>query len=325
LEHAKGPVPRREHGYCLDDVARGLLVLSRVPEPSPTETALQQRYLAFVAHAQTPSGTCRNRLSYQRSWTDHASTGDWWGRALWALGSMVSGSGPAWARHEALERFGVSARCRSPWPRATAFATLGAAEVTSAIPSHEGARDLLVDALVTLPRPRSQPRVQPDGDPWLWPEDRLSYANASMAEALIAAGAALHDEQAVADGLQLLGWLLELQTGEGHLSLVPAGGWTPGEPRPGFDQQPIEAAALADACARAFSVTGDPSWLAAVGSCLNWFLGQNDAGQPMHDPATGGGYDGLEPAGPNLNQGAESTLAWLQTLQHGRRIMVPTW
>jgi hypothetical protein len=37
----------------------------------------------------------------------------------------------------------------------------------------------------------------------------------------------------------------------------------------------------------------------------------------MWDPATGGGYDGLTPTGPNLNQGAESTLALISTLQHG--------
>ena len=41
---------------------------------------------------------------------------------------------------------------------------------------------------------------------------------------------------------------------------------------------------------------------------------------PMYDPVSGGGYDGLEPDGPNLNQGAESTLAMLSTLQHAQRL-----
>ena len=36
----------------------------------------------------------------------------------------------------------------------------------------------------------------------------------------------------------------------------------------------------------------------------------------MWDPETGGGYDGLTATGPNLNQGAESTLALITTLQH---------
>lgn len=317
LEHAKGPVPRRECGYCLDDVARGLLVLSRVPDPSAADAALSERYLAFVAHAQDTSGACRNRLGYDRNWTDQPSTGDWWGRALWALGAVVAGSGSHWQRREALERFSLSAARRSPWPRATAFATLGAAEVLRVVPAHATARQLLVDALVTLPRPRLDPT-------WPWPEDRLAYANASMPEALIAAGFALGDDAAVTDGLRLLSWLVEVQTSDGHLSLAPVGGWAPGESQPGFDQQPIEAAALADACARAFTITGNHDWLDAVGDCLRWFLGDNDATTPMYDPATGGGYDGLERDGANLNEGAESTLAWLLTQQHGQRLALRT-
>jgi hypothetical protein len=38
----------------------------------------------------------------------------------------------------------------------------------------------------------------------------------------------------------------------------------------------------------------------------------------MHDPVTGGGFDGLERGGRNENQGAESTLALLSTLQQAR-------
>ena len=35
----------------------------------------------------------------------------------------------------------------------------------------------------------------------------------------------------------------------------------------------------------------------------------------MFDDVSGGGYDGLEPHGVNLNQGAESTLAFVSTMQ----------
>ena len=40
----------------------------------------------------------------------------------------------------------------------------------------------------------------------------------------------------------------------------------------------------------------------------------------MWDPGSGGGYDGLHPWGPNLNQGAESTLALVSVLQLARRV-----
>ena len=315
LEHARGALPRRQCGYCVDDVARGLVALSRELDPSAQQVALAGRYLAFVAHAQDSSGAWRNRLSYDRRWEDEPATGDWWGRALGGLGAVVSGSGPRWQRQEAADRFSLGAQQRSPWPRSLAFATLGAAEVLNALPDHRAARRLLVDALGVLGRP------VPGAD-WAWPEARLTYANAALPEALIAAGCALGDDAALEDGLQLLSWLVARQTRGDHLSLVPVGGWGPGEGGPAFDQQPIEAAGLADAAARAWAATGDERWRDVVARCMGWFEGDNDSSVVMHDEETGGGYDGLEADGRNGNQGAESTLAWLLTAQHGRRLKV---
>ena len=41
FEHADHAVPRRDHGYCVDDVARGLLIACR--EPQPTARRLRTR------------------------------------------------------------------------------------------------------------------------------------------------------------------------------------------------------------------------------------------------------------------------------------------
>jgi hypothetical protein len=163
------------------------------------------------------------------------------------------------------------------------------------------------------------------GTPWLpgWPEERLSYGNASIAEALILAGDALPDERALFRGLTLLEFLLRTETRDGHLSVTPVGGRGRDDAGPGFDQQPIEVSALADACGTAFRVTREPYWLSGVGLAWDWFLGDNDSATPMYDPGTGGGYDGLERHGCNLNQGAESTLAMLATAQQARRIIQP--
>ena len=75
-------------------------------------------------------------------------------------------------------------------------------------------------------------------------------------------------------------------------------------------------AALADACARAAATDPRQIWPDGVRSAIAWFQGANDSAQVMWDPETGGGFDGLLPDGVNLNQGAESTLAVLSTLQH---------
>jgi hypothetical protein len=51
-----------------------------------------------------------------------------------------------------------------------------------------------------------------------------------------------------------------------------------------------------------------------------WFLGDNDAKIPLFDERTGGCGDGLSPTSRGRNQGAESTLAMISVLQHGRRL-----
>jgi hypothetical protein len=316
LEHADGIVPRHEHGYCVDDVARGLLAVCREPSPSDELVMLAQRYLRFLARAQAPDGRFTNRLGYDRRWRGEPSTHDCWGRALWGLGTAAS-RGPTEAiRTESLARFDLGARVRSEWPHAMAFAALGAAEVLGDLPGHPAARSLLADAIVVIGEP-------PASAAWPWPAPRLSYANASIAEAVIVAGWKLDHDRVLRDGLRMLEWLLAGETRNGHLSVVPTGGWGPGEQRPGFDQQPIEVAALADACVRAVEVTGDPGWLRGVGMCVEWFLGDNDAMIPMLDAETGGGCDGLSRASRNTNQGAESTLAMISVMQQGCRVSAP--
>jgi len=81
-----------------------------------------------------------------------------------------------------------------------------------------------------------------------------------------------------------------------------------------FDQQPVEAQATASACLEAYRSTGDTRWRTEAGCAFDWFLGRNDLALPLYDPTTGGCRDGLHPDRANENQGAESTLAFLQTL-----------
>jgi hypothetical protein len=313
LEHARGSVPLRQHGYCVDDVARALMVVCREPMPSPILIQLAERYLAFLVHAQAADGTFHNRLGYDRRWLDRPDTGDWWGRAILGLGTAVARAPVQWMRHDAFACFERAAHHRSHWPRAMAFAGLGAAEILSVTPDHNGARQLLADAVTTVGRA--------NGDPgWPWPEPRLAYANAALAEVQLAAGHLLHDGRAAETGLRLLAWLLETETNDGHLSPTPVGGWARDEPRPGFDQQPIEAAAIADACARALALTGEQRWTEGLHMAIRWFLGDNDSKVELMNPETNGGSDGLGPTGCSENEGAESTLALLSTLQHGRHI-----
>jgi hypothetical protein len=314
FEHAEGSTPRRHLGYCLDDAARALVVVARQPDQTPALIHLTHRYLEFVTSAQAPDGCCHNRLGRDRRWEDQPAVEDCWGRALWGLGTAACRAPDAAMRQRAAEGFTRSARWRCRHRRAMAFAALGAAEILTVTPEDPTARALLAAAARVIGRPTGSAA-------WPWPEPRLTYANAALPEALIAAGEHLGDARALDDGLYLLAWLLDIETRDDHLSVTPVGGWSRGEARPGFDQQPIEVAALADGCARALRLTSDTRWAQAVDRAIGWFLGDNDVVTPLYDPTTGGGCDGLHAAGRNANQGAESTLAMVATLQHAHQLV----
>ena len=307
-EHALLDQPRVEHGMCVDDVARALVVTSRVPAPSPAIAALTTIYLDFVVDAIHDDGRMHNRRDANGSWTDEVSTDDHWGRAIWALGTAASSSLDPEVSVPAARAAQRALRATTAWPRAAAYAGLGAALLMGSGHVSGPARHTLARTRLLLPAP--QPDIW-----WPWPEERLTYANAVLPECMIAVGRALDDEQLRASGLMLLHWLLDEQSQGTHLSVTPAGGSVRGNRSPGFDQQPIEVACLAEACRTAYLDTGDTTWLHAIEHCVAWFEGANDTGAEMRDAATGAGFDGLERDGVNLNRGAESTLAWLSTQQ----------
>ncbi|MFZ1174944.1 MAG: glycosyltransferase [Mycobacterium sp.] len=313
LEHARLAEPLPEHGYCTDDVARVLVVATRDREPDRALNGLAGVALRFLNDAQALTGACRNRMDNAGNWVDEPALEDAWGRCIWGLGTAAAHSNVAWARQSAIMQFERAAQERSAWPRAMAFAALGAAELLAFDAEHHAARALLTDYAASVPAPNNDPT-------WPWPEPRLRYANAVLPEAMIAAGAALADATLCQRGLDLLAWLIAFETADGHLSPTPVAGRGADDTRPGFDQQPIEVSTLADACARAAAVDTNPLWLAGVRDAAAWFMGDNDAGEPMWDPDTGGGYDGLHADGVNGNQGAESTLAVISTLQHAQHL-----
>jgi hypothetical protein len=313
FEHALLAEPRPEHGYCTDDVARVLVVATRQPDTEGLVNGLAGVAVRFLNEAQSYGGACRNRMDNTGRWTDEPSTGDHWGRCIWGLGTAAAHSDVSLVGRLAVIQLERAANARSKSPRAMAFAALGAAELLAVKPDNGAARKLITDYAASAPAPNNDPA-------WPWPEPRLAYANAVIPEAMIAAGTALDDSTLRQRGLDLLAWLVELETADGHLSPTPVGGRGAGDARPGFDQQPIEVAALADACARAAVVDAGAIWPDTVRAAAAWFMGDNDAGQVMWDPETGGGYDGLHADGVNGNQGAESTLAVISTLQHAARL-----
>jgi hypothetical protein len=168
---------------------------------------------------------------------------------------------------------------------------------------------------------------------WPWLEDSLSYANGKLCHALIVSGHRLRMNDMINEGLRSLEWLFNIQTEDNHFAPVGNKGWyVKGGQKARFDQQPIEAHSMIEACVEAFNVTHEKIWIDNTVMCFNWFLGQNDLNLPLYDAKTGGCCDGLMADGINQNEGAESTLVWLLShmalqslhekaiLQHSKKI-----
>ena len=148
---------------------------------------------------------------------------------------------------------------------------------------------------------------------WPWLEDVVTYDNAKLPHALMLAGELLERPEMVEQAIRSLEWLLKLQVDDtGTVSLIGNDGWLHRDGRRArFDQQPIEAMALVEACVEAARITGESKWIDSARTCLAWFTGANELGVNLIDPDTGGCCDGLHTGGMNFNQGAESTLAWV--------------
>lgn len=300
-EHALMERPRQSCGYTTDDNGRALVILGRLDPDHPCA----MRYLEFVLTGRVPGGW-HNRMSPSGRWVDVRGPEDAHGRALWGLGCALATHDPS----RVFPVFSGGLDLDTLHARSNAYAVFGAVAALTAWPSAPRVEKFLRRTAHRLPRPRRAA--------WAWPEPRLTYDNARIPEALIAAGSTLDDDSMVSDGLTLLEWLMQVERAGSGFSFTPVGGRGPGESGPAFDQQPIEAWAMADACLRAAMVDGGTQWETGLTDAADWFLGRNDTGAVLYDGRTGAGYDGLEAKGVNENRGAESTLAALGALQARR-------
>jgi len=324
LQHASYAVPDRSHGYCTDDNARALYAALLYYDLRGDDSILQLAnvYLAFLHHAfNVESGRFRNFMSYERQWLEEIGSEDVHGRALMALGRAVSLAPNDSIRSFATRLFADALEaCESlRFPRAWAFSLIGIAAYLQQFGGDNYVRRVGEELAQRLWR-----RFRDNADEqWPWPEDTLTYANARLPHALIASGRWLGDTGMVAQGLRSLKWLVELQlSGDNTVSLIGNHGWMDRSGRRArFDQQPIEVMGIIEACDEAYSQTSEAYWLSSTRQYLGWFLGSNDTRSVLYDYNTGGCRDGLHADGPNLNQGAESTLAWLISLLTVHRLM----
>jgi len=314
LQHALYSVPNPEHGYCIDDNARALIAALLHAERFGYDEQVVplHRYLMFMAYAYNEeTGVFRNFMSYDRHWLEDTGSPDSQGRAIWALGTAVATAPDDDTRDLADELI------RKALPgvngfidlRSRAFALIGLDAYLKVKPDNQEACALhnrYAQELFSAFQSHAC-------ENWPWCEQVATYDNAKLCHALVLCGRSMGRDEMIEQGLKSLRWLLDVQRAkDGHLSIIGNQGWLPrdGEKAP-FDQQPLEAYALVNACLIAAEISGDRAWTDEAWRCFQWFTGYNDLGVSLFAPDTGGCMDGLQIQGANRNQGAESTLAYL--------------
>lgn len=327
FQHAVFSVPNYNEGYTTDDNARALIIsvqleeiksLSKNDSDQRSLTRVQElgyRYMAFLWHAfNSEEKRFRNFMSYDRHWLEEVGSEDSHGRALWALGTVIARS-----RREGLQGMAgrlfeaaLPAVLEFPSPRSWAFTLLG---IHRYLRRYPGDRAVLTFQNTLTKRLLGLYRVNRTED-WHWFEDSATYCNPALPQALLRYGQSNNDAEALAVGLESLSWLVDIQQSEQGW-IMPIGNqgfYQKGGQISYFDQQPVEVYSLLSACLEAFRVTKDPKWYDHATQAFEWFFGRNALGVSMYDKATGGCRDGLHIDRLNENQGAESTLSFIQAL-----------
>jgi len=312
IQHSIFAVPDRNHGYCVDDNCRALMLMHRITGDAEARAdELATIYASFVQHAWNgATGRFRNFMGFDRSWLESVGSEDSFGRSLWSIGDTAARARKADLRRWALHLFDQVAphALELGSPRTWAFALLGADAVLEVHPGHGVASRLVRHFGAKLAQRLADARR----DDWVWFESVLGYDNARLPEALIRAGARTGNQDWIAQGVAAFDWLETVHGGpDGDFRAVGTESFgREYAPALRFDQQPLEAWATIDAALSTLRITGDPRWRTVAIRAYRWYLGANDIGMPVASISDGGCFDGLMRDRVNLNQGAESVLAF---------------
>ena len=312
-QHAKFTIPNRDHGYCTDDNARGVIAMTKYYDqyPAPEALTLLDTFLSFVLHSQDSEGLVRNFMNFERKWQKEESINDAFGRFLWALGTIMA-TPPSQAYLSIIkDSFDKSVKhVPIQSPRGMAYSIIGMADYLKQFP---GASDIKRQSILAADELMDiyQSNNRPD---WQWFEDKLTYDNAVLPYAMFVA-AMNFGEKYLHVATKSCQFLLENTFDGNHFSFIGCNGWYErGGKKAKFDQQPIDAASTVMMLRAGYDATKDINFLTLQRKAFDWFLGANDLHIPLYDFRTKGCNDGLMREGVNINQGAESGLSFMLSL-----------
>ena len=318
IQFSKINQPDIDSGYTLDDNARSLIAMCWHYEQTgnPEDLKYIIVYLDFIDYCLQPEGYFLNYVDAQQKFTDQndiINLADASGRALWAMGLLISKSDllPAALvmQAEAILRKALPSTLKMHSTRAMAFSIKGLYLANLKSRSIETTQliRMLADRLVQMYRHESE-------SDWKWFESYMTYANSILPEAILCAWMETGDPVYQEIAKTSFDFLLSLTFSGNQIKVISNKNWfhkgqESCNTRGG--EQPIDVAYCILTLSRFYDAFEDPKYSRKMAEAFSWFLGNNHLNQIIYNPCTGGCFDGLEETHVNLNQGAESTISYL--------------
>jgi len=312
IQFAEQTTPNLTSGYALDDNARALLasVMHYDKFREYEQLKLIKTYLEYIEFVQDEDGKLYNFVNKKKRINTKRWSPDSQGRALWALGHLISTDSMPYdfkQKAENVFKKALSSTSDITSPRAIAFTIKGLYFY-----GKNNENSYVTSNLVKLANQLEDLHEDNSSSKWNWFEPYLTYANSKLPESMLYAFLSTNDKKYLEIGLSTLDFLIS-KTFKGSM-FIPIGqdGWYLKDgKRAYYDQQPVDVAYMVQTLILAYKITKDERYKRKALNCFQWFLGKNMLKQVVYNEKTGGCHDGIGKDAINLNQGAESTISYL--------------
>lgn len=304
--------PDLDSGYTLDDNARALIVAARLYQKSRDKNSikLMRTYLNYIKYVQDYEGKLYNIVLKDKKIDKNSFSEEAHARAINALGYLISIQSIPKDLKESAKKILINAideAKKFTEPRAISSTLTGLYYFNKEDYSENNVKSVkyFADKLIDYYNINST-------TDWKWFENKLTYANSKMPEALFHAYMVTQDKNYLDIAKESINFLTSVTFKDNIFIPIGQAGWYKKEGvRAYYDQQPLDASSMVQTLTLAYKITKNLDYENKMLSAFQWFLGKNTLNQVVYNEQTGGCHDGIGENNINLNQGAESTLAYL--------------